>query len=95
MITPPLRRARTLAVLAFAAIASSAFAHNLDTTSTALQYSPDFIETMKTRAAAGQSLIQPGDEFWVSMKTKCFHERSDDLDGYELQQCRHSFCCDQ
>ena len=34
-----------------------------------MQYSPDFIETMKTRATSSQALIQPGDEFWVSMKT--------------------------
>ncbi|MEY3480609.1 MAG: hypothetical protein RIQ71_1384 [Verrucomicrobiota bacterium] len=69
MIAPSLCRFRTVAALVFTAFASNLFGHNLDTTSTALQYSPDFIETMKVRATNGQSLIQPGDEFWVSMKT--------------------------
>lgn len=69
MIAPPLCKVRTIAVLAFAVFVSNLFGHNLDTSSTSIQYSADYIETMKARAALGQPLIQPGDEFWASMKT--------------------------
>jgi len=69
MLAPLSRKLHLFASISFAALAANLSAHNLDTTSTALQYSADFIETMKTRAAAGQALVQPGDEFWVSMKT--------------------------
>lgn len=69
MSSPSTGKIRAFAALSLAAFASNLCAHNLDTTSTALQYSADFIETMKTRASNGQTLIQPGDEFWVSMKT--------------------------
>ncbi|MEI7865564.1 MAG: hypothetical protein WCI38_09350, partial [Chthoniobacterales bacterium] len=48
---------------------ASSRAHNLDTASTAVQYADDFIATMKSRASNGQTLIQAGDEFWLSMKT--------------------------
>jgi large repetitive protein len=69
MLLSVARHLRLVALLASCALAPNLFAHNLDTTSTALQYSADFIETMKTRATNGQALIQPGDEFWVAMKT--------------------------
>ena len=61
---------RLCAVLSSAvAISSAAWAHNLDTSSSSVQYADDFVEVMKARAAALQPLIQPGDEFWVTMKT--------------------------
>ena len=63
------RKTRLAAALAFVGFASNLFAHNLDTSPSSVQYANDFVEVMKTRAAAGQPLIQAGDEFWVSMKT--------------------------
>ena len=69
MLVPLSRKLHLVASLAFAALASNLLAHNLDTSSTAIQYADDFIEIMKGRAALGQQLIQPGDEFWASMKT--------------------------
>jgi hypothetical protein len=44
-------------------------AHNLDTKSISIQFANDFIATMAARSAAGQSLLQIGDEFWVYTKT--------------------------
>jgi uncharacterized repeat protein (TIGR01451 family) len=44
-------------------------AHNLDTTSSSVQFAKDYMQTMAARSAANQTLMQVGDEFWVVMET--------------------------
>jgi uncharacterized repeat protein (TIGR01451 family)/fimbrial isopeptide formation D2 family protein len=72
--TPPVvkvgfaRRVK-LVLLAMLGGVSMLQGHNLDTTSTYVNFAQDFISTMATRLSVGQNLIQVGDEFWVLMKT--------------------------
>ena len=57
------------ALLALVGWASMLQAHNLDTTSSSVQFAKDYMQTMAARAAANQTLMQVGDEFWVVMET--------------------------
>jgi len=44
-------------------------AHNLDTRATSIAFDQQQLATMGVRAGLSQPLVQPGDKFWVLIKT--------------------------
>ncbi|MEI6653795.1 MAG: SdrD B-like domain-containing protein [Verrucomicrobiota bacterium] len=74
----------TAAVLALvAATMATAHAHNLDTRATGISFAQDFLAQMSQRAAAHQSLMQVGDEFWVVAKTTPGPGTTTGVGGYQ------------
>lgn len=57
------------AVTSAVLLGNQANAHNLDTTTTSISFAEDYVAQMSQRAAAQESLIQLGDEFWALLKT--------------------------
>ncbi|MEI6674443.1 MAG: SdrD B-like domain-containing protein, partial [Verrucomicrobiota bacterium] len=74
----------TAAVLALvAATVVTAHAHNLDTRATGISFAQDFLAQMSQRAAAHESLMQVGDEFWVVAKTTPGPGTTTGVGGYQ------------
>ncbi|MEI6604795.1 MAG: SdrD B-like domain-containing protein [Verrucomicrobiota bacterium] len=76
-------RFAAIVVASLTATALTSRGHNLDTRATGLSLAQDFVQTMTSRAAACQPLVQVNDTFWIVMKTTPGPGTSTGVGGYQ------------